>query len=79
MLSLGYRLTERCEVAIPAADVFEQKYFLSRETIFARMTEPLHHTTVKVVHPPNEDNIVKDYTLPERFLQSKEFTDFDEH
>jgi hypothetical protein len=57
-LSLGCRVTERGEVSIPAADEFEQKYFLSRETIFARMTEPLHHTTVQVVHPPQTMTIL---------------------
>jgi hypothetical protein len=78
-LSLGCHVTERGEVSIPAANEFEQKYFLLRETIFARMTEPLRHTTVQVVHPPDNGNIVKDYTLPVRFLRSKEFTDYDPH
>jgi hypothetical protein len=76
-LSMGCRVTERGEFAIPVADEFEQKYFLSRETIFERMTQPLRQTTVQVVRPPNQGNVVKDYTLPVRFLRSKEFTDFD--
>jgi hypothetical protein len=70
-LSMGCHVTERGEFAIPVADEFQQKYFLSRETIFAQMTEPLRQTTVQVVRLPNEDNVVKDYMLPKRFLRSK--------
>jgi hypothetical protein len=40
-LSMGCRVTESGEFRIPVADEFEQKYYLSRETIFERMTQPL--------------------------------------